>query len=146
MTGYPTSDDRNSYWTVRAQNGRSCRSGDKIGNKDIVRLQHLTTGKYLHSHIVPAPMSQGEHEVSAFEDRGRGDSGDNWRVDTAQGDVWKRGEKVRLVHSDTKRSLATHKRYFQHPIPGQQEVIATASKGTNTYWHTREGIYFPVNA
>ena len=40
----------------------------------MIRLQHLNTGRFLHSHLFTSPLS-GNQEVSAFGDLSGGDTG-----------------------------------------------------------------------
>jgi len=44
---------------------------------DLIRLEHIQTGKNLHSHDVRSPLSH-MNEVSGFGTNGEGDSSDNW--------------------------------------------------------------------
>ena len=68
----------------------------------VVRLQHLQTRKYLHSHFFSSPLSHNQ-EVSAFGGGDKdGDEGDNWSVDCSS-DYWNRDEAIRLKHTATGR-------------------------------------------
>jgi len=42
----------------------------------VIRLKHLNTGRWLHSHKFRSPLSN-QQEVSAFDGS---DTGDNWEV------------------------------------------------------------------
>ena len=44
---------------------------------DPIRLEHIQTGKNLHSHDVRSPLSH-MNEVSGFGTNGEGDLGDDW--------------------------------------------------------------------
>ena len=46
----------------------------------IIRLEHLLTGKNLHSHDIPSPLSR-KFEVSGYGDDGEGDASDNWMIE-----------------------------------------------------------------
>lgn len=51
-----------------------------IACQSTVRLQHLNTMRYLHSHEFSSPLS-GNQEVSAFGDgSGSGDRGKSWQT------------------------------------------------------------------
>ena len=77
-----------------------CRSPVKCGS--VVRLQHLQTKKFLHSHSFSSPLSHNQ-EVSAFGGGDHdGDEGDNWTVDCSS-DYWNRDEAIRLKHTATAR-------------------------------------------
>lgn len=66
---------------------------------DIIRLEHIGTRKNLHSHLVVSPLS-GKQEVSAYGDKGEGDTGDNWML-ICQNDLWERDDPIVLKHVDT---------------------------------------------
>ena len=84
MTGYENDHDYNSLWTVKEgdllgadghQEALPCRTGTIIKCGDIVRFEHMNTGRNLHSHArFDSPVS-GRQEVSAFGDNGDGDGG-----------------------------------------------------------------------
>ncbi len=48
---------------------------------DVVRLRHVQTGKSLHSHAVPAPISKDEWEVSGYGNETFGDEFDHWIIE-----------------------------------------------------------------
>lgn len=50
---------------VRPQPGTSAKQGDTIKSGTIIRLQHMRTRKWLHSHLHASPIS-GNLEVSAI--------------------------------------------------------------------------------
>ena len=50
----------------------------KCGQK--LRLEHMETGKNLHSHKIHSPISH-RNEVSGHGDDGEGDVQDNWQID-----------------------------------------------------------------
>lgn len=66
---------------------------------DVIRLEHLQTKKNLHSHHFSSPIS-GNQEVSAFGDKGVGDTGDHWSV-LCDGKFWERDDLIKLKHVDT---------------------------------------------
>eukprot|EP01125_Pyxidicula_operculata_P007727 TRINITY_DN2616_c0_g1_i4.p1 TRINITY_DN2616_c0_g1~~TRINITY_DN2616_c0_g1_i4.p1 ORF type:complete len:217 (-),score=38.90 TRINITY_DN2616_c0_g1_i4:76-726(-) len=144
VTGFPGADDDNSYWVLKGPHGKPCTQGTPIKKTDKFRMEHVQTGKNLHSHLHRSPLSQ-QQEVSCFGEGGEGDTGDNWSViPVAGGEYWVRGEEVRLEHSDTLQALALTSYAFQRPIPGQREIACTTQKtASNTKWKTAEGIYFP---
>ncbi|XVE71253.1 hypothetical protein DITRI_Ditri10aG0135800 [Diplodiscus trichospermus] len=67
VTGFPNVDDSNSYWIVRPPPDTSAKQGDTIPNGAIIRLQHMRTRKWLHSHLHASPIS-GNLEVTALEE------------------------------------------------------------------------------
>ncbi|KAK1269695.1 Stromal cell-derived factor 2-like protein [Acorus gramineus] len=57
VTGFPNVDDSNSYWIVRPQPDSSAKQGDVIKSGTIIRLQHMRTRKWLHSHLHASPIT-----------------------------------------------------------------------------------------
>ena len=78
VTGYPDGEDSNSYWTVRPALGSSCAQGVRIAHGGLIRLQHLETRKWLHSHSHRSPLSN-QQEVSAYGDENTSNTNDHWR-------------------------------------------------------------------
>ena len=52
-----------------------------VQNGDVVRLIHAQTGRNLHSHNIPAPVTKAHFEVSAYGNLTIGDDKDHWRID-----------------------------------------------------------------
>lgn len=139
-------------WLVKEGSARdTCEIGKPIACNDIIRLEHVDTGRNLHSHLFRAPLS-GNQEVSGFGEGGVGDTGDNWQVVCETGDsLWQRGKPVVFVHVDTKKVLTTsgvHKFTPQNcggqcPIMDQTEVSCSPKKDANSRWQTAQGVYFP---
>jgi dolichyl-phosphate-mannose--protein O-mannosyl transferase len=149
VTAFPGDGDTNSLWSVHADYPNTLVSGTPIRcGQTIVRLKHVRTRNYLHSHLHQAPLS-GQQEVSCYPN-GNSDTGDNWRVACA-GDFWKRGRTVSLQHVDTNMYLSTDlaAKFNQQncrncPIQGQLEVRAVPQKNRLVMWKTNEGFYVPV--
>ncbi|XRB24489.1 stromal cell-derived factor 2-like protein [Pseudoscourfieldia marina] len=144
VTGYKDGDDSNDYWIVHGAFRTNCTQGTPIESGTVVRLRHVNTGKWLHSHLHRSPIS-GNLEVSAY-DGGTvegSDSGDNWEVNLDAGGKWKRDQRVRFKHVDTQHWLHSHDKRFGRPIAGQQEICAVQKKTNDALWFAGEGVYFP---
>ncbi|XP_026764667.1 stromal cell-derived factor 2 [Galleria mellonella] len=141
VTAVDTTDDHNSHWLVKAASGESCKRGAPIKCNSVVRLQHISTKKNLHSHYFSSPLS-GNQEVSCYgDDDGEGDSGDNWTV-VCNNDFWRRDTPVKLKHVDTASFLAGSGRTFGRPISGQGEIVGVTSQyGAYTDWQAKEGLF-----
>ncbi|KMT19036.1 hypothetical protein BVRB_2g031310 [Beta vulgaris subsp. vulgaris] len=141
VTGFPTGDDANSYWVVRPEVGASAKQGDAIVSNTIIRLQHMTTRKWLHSHTFESPLS-GNQEVSCFGKESESDKGDHWRL-LVEGTrkTWRKDQRVRLQHEVTGVYLHSHKKYYGM---GQQEVCGVLDKHSDNVWTAAEGVYLPV--
>jgi len=143
VTGFKGKDDPNSFWMVFEAHGElPCKNGQTFKCGSHVRLQHVGTSKYLHSHLHQSPLSSNQ-EVSAFDGQdGIGNKGDNWQVKCAT-DFWRREKEVELVHQETSNYLSASTSYvYRSPIPGQLEVHASRYSGKGSKWIAQEGIYF----
>ncbi|KAK9449638.1 Dolichyl-phosphate-mannose-protein mannosyltransferase-domain-containing protein [Limtongia smithiae] len=119
-----------------------------LKNGDIVRLQHVSTTRRLHSHDVRPPVTEAEwqQEVSAYGYKGfSGDANDNFRIEIVRSES-KPGEaqeylraidtKFRLVHTMTHCALFSHK--VKLPSWGyEQQEVTCARQGTmpNSLWY-----------
>jgi hypothetical protein len=80
VTGHGSSDDFGSMWIIKEPfRSEACEVGTPVKCGSKLRLEHAATGKNLHSHLFSAPVS-GQQEVSAYGERGEGDTGDNWEL------------------------------------------------------------------
>lgn len=141
-----------SLWLVKeSTKSESCEAGTPIKCNDFIRLEHIDTGKNLHSHLFRAPLS-GNQEVSGFGDGGSGDTGDNWQVICDTKDpLWMRYKPVYFVHADTGKYLSTSENFKftqqncgqQCPIMHQTEVSASPKRDIKAKWQTDQGVYFP---
>lgn len=130
-------NDANDLWVVKAENGMSefARRSEVVTSGSIVRLEHRSTRKNLHSHAdFPSPVTR-QQEVTAFGQDGVGDANDNWRVDVADGGVWREGVPIRLVHLGTNVALHSHTGHRHDKFTsGQQEVTGFQERDDNDYW------------
>ena len=73
VTGFPETTDANSYWQVlHAHGAEPCRFGTEIANGAIVRLLHINTKKWLHSHLHKSPITGNQEVERVRHARGRG--------------------------------------------------------------------------
>ncbi|MFI9811695.1 C1 family peptidase [Saccharothrix variisporea] len=133
--------DANDLWRLKGPHGQpdDIRAGQPVQHGDVVRLEHVLTGRNLHSHCgFPSPVT-GQQEVTCFGEKGVGDGNDNWRVEVEGGGIWEAGKKVRLVHLPTEHALHSH---LGHAHPewtlGQQEVTAFRGRDGNDLWHASD--------
>ncbi|KAH9533896.1 hypothetical protein CY35_18G076600 [Sphagnum magellanicum] len=147
VTSFPGVEDANSFWMIQivhAPSGTNFQQGDAIPNGSIIRLQHVRTRKWLHSHLHQSPIS-GNLEVSAFGGDEQSDTGDHWKLEIeGTGSVWLRDQKVRLRHVDTNAYLHSHDKKYSRIVTGQQEVCGVTKKSVDNIWSAAEGVYFPV--
>lgn len=164
VTGYPFAGDPNNLWLVKPakrvwthsesqDTEQITAQGDDTGivkYGDRVRLQHLGTGRHLHSHLVSPPLSDKDHqwEVSAYGDGGdaHSDVNDNWVVQASdregrpvrglKGTPLKPYAPLRLVHRQTRCYLNCVNKRLPEFAFGQSEVTCgrdTALK--NSVWY-----------
>ncbi|KAK1360079.1 Stromal cell-derived factor 2-like protein [Heracleum sosnowskyi] len=144
VTGFPNVDDSNSYWIVRPIPDTNEKQGNTIKSGTIIRLQHMRTRRWLHSHLHASPIT-GNMEVSCFGDDGNSDTGDHWKLEIeGSGKSWRQDQKVRLFHVDTQGYLHSHDKKFSRTAGGQQEVCGVRLKRPDNIWMASEGVYLPV--
>ncbi|KAL4320320.1 hypothetical protein GQ457_18G003100 [Hibiscus cannabinus] len=144
VTGFPNVDDSNSYWIVRPEPETSAKQGDSIPDGAIIRLQHMRTRKWLHSHLFQSPIS-GNLEVSCFGGESESDTGDYWRlIIEGDGKTWKQDQRIRLQHIDTSGYLHSHDKKYSRIAGGQQEVCGVREKRAGSVWLAAEGVYLPI--
>lgn len=139
VTGVEASDDANSYWRIRGRTDGSCQRGTPVKCGQAIRLTHVNTGKNLHTHHFPSPLSNNQ-EVSAFGDDGEGDDLDIWIVQCS-GTHWEREDAVRFKHVGTEVFLSITGEQYGHPIRGQREVHGMPTANHHNYWKAMEGVF-----
>lgn len=145
VTGFPNVDDANSYWVVHPVAETSVKQGDTIQSGTVIRLQHMKTRKWLHSHLHASPIS-GNLEVSCYGGETQSDTGDNWKLEIeGKANIWRQDQKFRLQHVDTGAYLHSHDKKYQRIAGGQQEVCGVKEKGRDNVWLAAEGVYLPVS-
>lgn len=144
VTGFGGVEDSNSYWIVKAPEDSDAQQGDTISDGAVIRLQHMRTRKWLHSHLHPSPIS-GNAEVSGFGGDDQSDTGDHWMLEIeGKGKIWMRDQKIRLRHVDTGAFLHSHDKKYQRIAGGQQEVCGVSKRTADNIWIAAEGVYLPA--
>lgn len=131
--------ETNSYWTVLGKINTPCLRGSYIECGTTIRLQHVQTRKFLHSHHFQSPISH-KQEVSAFGNDEESDTGDHWTIH-CKSKYWLRGDPVKLKHSDTHMWLSVTSNSYGRPIYGQLEVVASTHADSSSLWKTAEGVF-----
>ncbi|UJR08721.1 hypothetical protein I4U23_012978 [Adineta vaga] len=143
VTGSPNADDVNSYWQVQGEN---CDRGVPIKCDSIIRLIHVVTKRYLHSHDFASPLSHNQ-EVSAFGEDGVGDAGDRWKVMcTGRNDYWLRKDGIRLQHVVTGKYLHLTGDTYGRPIHGQKEISCYSHANSQNIWKVDAGVYIRTSS
>lgn len=112
VTCYHHKDANNEWWFYppRGQPDFNPEEDPRfVGDGDVIRLIHTQTGRNLHSHDIPAPVSKSQKEVSCYGNLTVGDEKDHWQVEVVS-DVGSR-DRSRV------RTLTTAFR-LKHPSMG----------------------------
>ena len=144
--------DENNEWLVLPQWEQPEYSANDpirfLSDGDVIRLQHVPTTRNLHSHVVPAPVSKLNNEVSCYGNATVGDIHDYWEVQVV--DDIKQGSKnhVKRIQSLTTRMRFRHKglgcylRADNTVLPqwGFKQIEVSCQKDvkpsdTHTYWN-----------
>ncbi|KAK6060283.1 MIR domain protein [Cooperia oncophora] len=140
VTAVTQSDDVNSHWQIYPALKKECHRGDPIKCGDKIRLKHLTTGCFLHTHHFQAPLSKHYQEISCFGSQAQSDTGDNWQI-VCNSEDWLESENVKIKHVETGVYLALSGQQFGRPIHGQREIVGTDSITNGGLWKAAEGVY-----
>jgi hypothetical protein len=116
--------------------GAAIVRGQVVNTNDLIRLRHVASGKYLHSHAIKSPQSNNDKqfEVTLYENQ---DSNDNFKVEVDQpnvfGNGWQTSSLVRLIHMGTGRALHSHE-IILNDRPRSQEVTTYQFRDDNDFW------------
>eukprot|EP00930_Biecheleria_cincta_P056205 TRINITY_DN4236_c0_g3_i1.p1 TRINITY_DN4236_c0_g3~~TRINITY_DN4236_c0_g3_i1.p1 ORF type:complete len:718 (+),score=104.52 TRINITY_DN4236_c0_g3_i1:184-2337(+) len=119
-------DSDDNAWLVKAAHGEWCKRGKPVDHGDVIRLQHVPTGRNLHSHGTRSPVT-GQQEVTGYGEDGTGDTNDNWRVEYE-------GDKFRLIHARSNHALHSHPVGLPSECFNQQEVTSYSGRDGNDFW------------
>lgn len=119
-----------------------------LKNGDLIRLVHDSTGRNLHSHMVVAPMTKENYEISAYGNVTLGDSNDYWVVEVVDDMHLGRAKPGMQIRSLTTRmrfrheNLGCYMRAANAVLPhwGFKQVEVSCDKDNNpkddhTYWN-----------
>lgn len=134
VTGYIFADPNND-WIIREAWGERKEAGTLVHTGDLIRLQHVSTGRFLHSHYKEAPESDKEHhrEVSCYGGGISSDANDNWKIelvdghgnvipDTSSQPINAINSTFRLFHPHANCSLSSFAKRLPEYAAGQYEV------------------------
>ncbi|KAJ7183272.1 glycosyltransferase family 39 protein [Mycena filopes] len=119
-----------------------------LKHNDVIRLRHSSTTRHLHSHLVPAPITKLNNEVSCYGNATIGDVHDYWVVEVADDLIRGSRSNVDQIHALTTRMRFRHEVLGCYLYAGsavlpqwgwkQIEVSCTPEnnpKDTHTYWN-----------
>lgn len=115
VVGASQTAEHEDWWQVATPYGQDIPHGHKVPYGSRVRLYHMATFKWLHSHQVKSPSS-GQNEVSAYGNDNQSDNNDNWiveKVDGGSGD-WNANDAFLLRHEGIGAYLHSHDVQFEN--------------------------------
>lgn len=68
-----------------------------IGDGSVIRLIHALTGRNLHSHSIPAPVTKADYEVSCYGNITVGDEKDDWKIEVVSDSASRDRSKIRTL-------------------------------------------------
>ncbi|KAK9467219.1 Dolichyl-phosphate-mannose-protein mannosyltransferase-domain-containing protein [Lipomyces arxii] len=141
--------DSNNEWVIHPSRADVPYDGDDeelryIKHGDTIRLIHDMTGRNLHSHAVPAPVTKDQNEVSCYGNLTVGDEKDDWIVEVVKDTA----KKDKIVHTLTSSlrfrhaALGCYLRAANVNLPqwGFKQIEVTCDKTNNprdifTFWN-----------
>ena len=153
VTAVQNDKDINSLFTIKEGETYPVKiNGDPVLCGEVIRLEHISTGKNLHSHDFKSFVTNSQ-EACAFGEDGNGDVNDNFRItcykqndnDTITGKT-----EFFLQHVPTEKWLYINYKTSMFndgncrgcPIRGQREVSLTGKKDKQCLWKVIGGIIF----
>ena len=137
ITGFEGRDE-NDWWIIKGPHSKeriNAPIGTPVTNNSILRLEHLLTGKNLHSHPNNKSPASLQGEVTGYGEHGVGDDNDNWRIEISNeqpGDSLRLGLHFRLIHVKTNYALHSHHEFKTRSR--QQEVTGYEGRDNNDLW------------
>ncbi len=153
VTAVQSDKDINSLFTIKEGETYPVKiNGDPVLCGEVIRLEHIATGKNLHSHDFKSFVTNSQ-EACAFGEDGNGDVNDNFRItcykqennETITGKT-----EFFLQHVPTENWLYINYKTSMYddrncrgcPIRGQREVSLTTKKDKQCLWKVIGGIIF----
>lgn len=140
--------DGNNDWRVQPIHGlKSVSEEDPIQylqDKDVFRLLHVQTGCNLHSHNIPAPITNNHNEVSCYGNLTIGDKNDHWEIQVVK-DSNPQDTRIKTIKTAFRLRHIIHNCYLKAsrtrlPQWGFRQVEVTCDPTNNpkdyyTYWN-----------
>ncbi|XP_044730943.1 protein O-mannosyl-transferase 2 [Chrysoperla carnea] len=147
ITTYTHKDDNNK-WLIKKYNTDTLSDDvELVKNGDLVRLEHVTTKRNLHSHRLPAPLTKKFYQVTGYGEAGIGDANDVWKiiVDGEKGDdgkIYTVKSKIHFVHYLLACALTVSGKQLPKWGYEQQEVACNPNlRDPSAVWNVEENIF-----
>lgn len=152
ITSLRQKDDPNAVWVIKEGHDLEPKAtGTPVMCDDIIRLEHSTTGKNLHSHDHRSWISEGQ-EACGYGEDGEGDVNDSFIIMCYgnNGNIVRGETNFFLKHYGTqkylyinlKSSLFDERNCRNCPIINQREVSLTDHKDKQCIWKVAGGLLF----
>lgn len=143
--------DSNNKWVIK-RGIREQRPDDIfVRDGDLIRLEHMTTKRNLHSHFETAPLTKRHYQVTCYGENGIGDANDIWKIHKEISSVSSANEdnriftvktRFRLVHFLTNCALHSHSKQLPKWAYEQMEVTCNPKLfDKNNYWNIEDNYY-----
>lgn len=147
VTTYSHKDSNNKWLIKRGLEGDD--SNDIfVRDGDLVRLEHITTKRNLHSHFEVAPVTKKHYQVTCYGENGTGDANDIWQIqkESSKADkddrIYTVRTRFRLVHYLDKCALHSHSKQLPKWAYEQLEVTCNPKLfDKNNYWNVEDNFY-----
>ncbi|CAG9126824.1 unnamed protein product [Plutella xylostella] len=146
ITAY-THKDENNRFVIKPYN-REVAEGEVtlVRSGELVRLTHVATGRNLHSHREPAPLTSKLMQVTGYGEDGIGDANDVWRIIVnggSDGDTIQTvSTRLLLVHYLQSCALTSTGKTLPKWGYEQHEVACNPNlRDKNALWTVEENIF-----
>lgn len=140
--------DSNNKWLIKRGLDDEESIDIFVRDGDLIRLEHVTTKRNLHSHFEVAPVTKRHYQVTCYGENGTGDANDIWQIhkDGSQRDdddrIYTVRSRFRLVHYLTKCALHSHSKQLPKWAYEQLEVTCNPKLfDKNNYWNIEDNFY-----
>lgn len=150
ITTYTHKDDNNKWFIKKYNDGAETNNDtdevELVKNGDMVRLEHFTTKRNLHSHREPAPVTKKHYQVTGYGEEGKGDANDIWRIQIVDGAedeiVTTVSSKLKFVHVLRHCILTSSGKQLPKWAYEQQEVSCNPNlRDKNAIWNVEDNIF-----
>ncbi|KAJ9578981.1 hypothetical protein L9F63_024911, partial [Diploptera punctata] len=147
VTTYTHKDDNNLF-LIKKYNSESSEDDEVeiVKNGDLVRLEHVTTRRNIHSHKEMAPISKKHYQVTGYGENGTGDANDVWKVVIVAGKdnevVTTVSSKLKFIHYLQHCVLTSSGKQLPKWAYEQQEVSCNSNmRDKNALWNVEDNIF-----
>ncbi|XP_008555274.1 protein O-mannosyl-transferase 2 [Microplitis demolitor] len=146
ITTYTHKDDNNFWLVKKFDTDKLPSEPELVKHGDLVRLEHVITGRNLHSHKEIAPISKKHYQVTGYGENGTGDANDVWKIlisNGKDGDVIQTvTSKLKFVHYLHHCVLTCSGRTLPKWAYSQQEVSCNPNmRDKNALWNIEDNRY-----